>query len=61
MVTLKALRDVDSGSHLAKADALTAWLRTSLPDDDFYMAALWTANRSSMISPLTLSVMTPPL
>lgn len=48
LVTLDALRGVDSGSHQAKADALTAWLRTSLPAEDFYVAALWTANHSSM-------------
>lgn len=53
LVTLEALRGVDSGLHQAKADALMAWLRASLPAEDFYLAALWTANRSSM--PLTVT------
>lgn len=51
LVTLEALRSVDCGCHQKKADALVSWLRTSLPQDEFHLAALWTAKREGAPPP----------
>lgn len=48
LITIEALRVMDSGAHRAKADALKVWLQAGLPADDFNLAATWTLNRASV-------------